>query len=123
MTTASLEKWARRAERPQPGPQAQLSVEEFFPTLQQLAKDTGWLGMHTYNALGDDSGLQVILVRPGDAVLFAYIKEHGQALTPSQDRWQAAIKRVQRPEAHTWHPSDQAAIEARLRRGPSGDPA
>jgi hypothetical protein len=100
---------------PEPPAMDLLRLEgQLLTNMRRVAKREGWEGLHTYNALGPDHGLHVILVR--DVVIFADLKNDGEALTPTQERWRNALRQVGglAIEAYTWTPAMWPAIHARL---------
>jgi hypothetical protein len=100
-------------ESPRP-PRVWHEAADLLRKIQKLATAHDWAGLHTYNALGPDSGLHCILVR--EAVLFADVKEEDEPLTVMQQHWQDVLRATGQVEVYTWHPSDWTAIHARLTR-------
>lgn len=105
-----------RPTRPTPalGVPKRPGLAALFAKLQTLAQAEGWESFDTYNALGEDAGLQCILVR--EAVLFVDLKEVGEPLTVLQQRWQEALRRAGQQEVYTWTIADWETMHARLTR-------
>jgi hypothetical protein len=92
---------------------------DVFPALQRLARAEGWIGQHTYNALGPDDGLHIVLVR-GEVVLFAYLLDEGDTPRPMQQAWIDALARTGSVEVHVWHAHEWDTITTRLTRQHKG---
>jgi len=101
---------------PTPVPPEFRLAADLLPRLHKLAAVHGWRGMDTYNALGPDHGLHVILVR--DVIIFADIKDDSGTRTASQQRWAEALDRTGKAETYSWTPADWPAIQARLTQPP-----
>jgi hypothetical protein len=86
---------------------------DIFPALQRLAKAEGWMGQHTYNALGPDDGLHIVLVRD-EVVLFAYLLDEGDTARPMQQAWIDALARTGSVEVCVWHAHEWDTIKTRL---------
>ena len=90
------------------------ALADLLDTIRALAQQHGWMSEYTYNAQGPDTGLHVTLVR--EVVLMAEVHREGETLTPSQQRWLAALERTGQVETYAWTPTDVPQIEARLAR-------
>lgn len=87
--------------------------------LQQWVLDTarlhGWLAYHPWTALHSAAGFpDTILVR-GRHLIAAELKREGEAPTPAQAAWLAALAQVPGVEAFVWQPSDRERILKLLR--------
>lgn len=85
---------------------------DLLPRIRVLADREGWRGLHTYNALGPDHGLHIILVR--EVVIFADLRDEGDPITESQQRWRDALNATGSVETYVWCPDDWDAIKTRL---------
>jgi len=101
---------------PETVPHEPALAADLLPKLRKLARANGWEGEHTYNALGPDTGLRVMLLR--DVIIFADVKDEGCTRTPSQEHWAAAVQRSGKAETYLWTPAHWPAIVARLTQPP-----
>jgi hypothetical protein len=97
-------------------PQTALRYDGTDDRPEALAKQYGWLGEHTWNATGPDSGLRCTLVR--DTVLFIQVLRGTQKLTMTQQTWLTTLKRTGQGEVYCWRPipTDRAEMRERLSR-------
>jgi len=84
--------------------------------IQRLAKQHGWLGEHTWNAQGPNSGLQCLLVR--ERVVLALILGPRQKISMAQQTWLEVLRRTGDVDVYCWHAGtkDQAVMQERLSR-------
>lgn len=85
---------------------------DLLPKVRVLADKEGWRGLHTFNALGPDHGLHIILVR--ETVIFADLRDEGDPITESQQRWRDALDATGQVETYVWYPDSWDEIYARL---------
>ena len=93
------------------------SEQQFMRTVIELAEFSGWRCYHPWLSLHSASGWpDLVLVRPGDPVLYVELKSTTGKLTTFQRSWLNCLSQALGTEVHLWRPSDWDAIEARLLR-------
>lgn len=108
----AMENNARIARDGGKAPARRRLAADLLPRLRVLADKEGWRGLHTFNALGPDHGLHIILVR--ETVIFADLRDEDDAITESQQRWRDALDATGQVETYVWYPDDWPEIYARL---------
>jgi hypothetical protein len=102
----------RPVSRPRVTSSTTAALGTLLQTIQRLARQHGWEGMHTYNAHGPDTGLHIMLVR--DVLLFAEVTLTKDRLSALQQRWLQALRASGKAEVYIWGPEDLDAIRARI---------
>ena len=97
-------------------------ITSLLQEIRRLAKQHGWRGEESYQAIGPDCGVQCILVREKNPwvsgrVIFAYLTSNARSLLPKQKEWHDSLtKSLDGIEAYHWKPSDLERIGSILAR-------
>ena len=68
----------------------------------------GWLAYHTHDSRHSPAGYQDITALRGSRCLAIELKSPTGTLTPAQQTWLAAWRRILGVEVHVWRPDDLA---------------
>lgn len=95
-----------------------MTERELYEHIREMALRLGWLVYHTYDSRRSYPGFpDVVLVRPPRLILAELKRERGE-LSPQQERWLEALRRVPGIAVYVWRPSDWLSGEIeRVLRG------
>ena len=78
----------------------------------------GWMAYFTWRSVHSPAGFpDLCLVRPSETaprLCFAELKSEKGALTPAQEAWLIALRRVPGVEVFVWRPSDWITVRETL---------
>ena len=88
---------------------------KFQATVLALATQAGWLSHHSYDSRRSAPGFpDLVLCKPGHAVVYAELKTAKGRLRPAQRDWLEALATCPGVVAYLWRPADWPAIEHTL---------
>lgn len=102
---------------PGAGPDPDTMTEKAFQAeVMRLAHANGFKAYHTHDSRRSPSGFpDVVLAKPGRAVIYAELKTETGATSAAQDGWLAALRGALGTRVFVWRPRDLPMIERILR--------
>lgn len=92
----------------------------FMRSVCELAALSGWRVYHGYLSIRSAPGWpDLVLVKPGQPVIYVELKLAGKRPTPAQAAWLEALQTATGTEVHCWRPADWPAIAERLLLAPA----
>ena len=96
-------------------PRVTMSEQALQDVLTQALTRAGWLWYHTHDSRHSPAGFPDLTALRGERCLVAEVKSATGLLTPAQQTWLAAWRRIAGVEVHVFRPDDLDAALAVLR--------
>ena len=95
-------------------PDALVTEKQFMRLVLDCARLHGWLGYHTHDSRRSARGFPDLVLTRGGRLVVAELKRRDGRLTPVQEQWLIALRRVPGVEVAVWRPEDWPAVVAAL---------
>lgn len=80
-------------------------------TVRSIAIRNGWRFFHPFWMQRSEPGWPDCFMLRGERVVVAELKTERGKVTPAQEEWLAAFRKIPAIEVYVWRPSDRDAIE------------
>jgi len=103
------------APSPRRRPPGGMSEQAFQAAVTEALTRAGWTWYHTHDSRHSPAGFPDVVALRRETCLIIECKSATGTLTPAQQTWLAAWRRIVGIEVHVWRPDDLAQMLARLR--------
>ncbi len=92
-----------------------VSEKDFMQQIVKLARTTGWLVFHTYDARRSEPGFPDLVMVRGAQLIFLEVKSYKGTTSVEQKEWMGRLRQVKYVHADVARPADWLDIEAVLK--------